>query len=129
MDKLNNTNIKQHYGPHVLREISEHESISGKLDRCRSHLYFTLHCKHANLTPKSLKVKCGSAPDNGKTRKIVNNAERALISNRIGELVSKRSFLTKKKDTLSDKLKNTISSALHRKISESRNINIQKQKR
>ena len=64
--------------------VREWEKLEILSARFRNHLHFTLHCKHRNLTPISLRVKTcvkGEAANN-----IIHGTQRALLNVRIKEI-------------------------------------------
>ena len=95
MIKFNSSNIKQDYGIQVLQKIRRLEDISRKLGRQRAHQYFNLQCKHQELTPKSLRVRCNAVKDDPNSQKIIKKAEKDLLNNRISQTIKHRRFLEK----------------------------------
>ena len=75
----------------IFRELEEdHRAIA----RFRNHLHFTLHCKHHDVCPTSLKIKTsvrGRAASN-----IINRAQRALMNERIKQINTKLSIINSK---------------------------------
>ena len=58
-----------------------------KMATYRNHLHFTLHCKHHNVTPPSLKLKSGMKGRNADL--ILKRAQKCLINERINDIKRK----------------------------------------
>ena len=79
--------IKETYGPDCVKQVRKLEDTSRKLARFRNHLHFSLHCKHHDVTPRSLKLN--STVQGCKADNILKRAERALLNVRIGQITGK----------------------------------------
>jgi len=121
MSKYNSTNIIELYGVNILEKIRRHEKISRKVGRFRAHLYFSLHCKHSNLTPKSLKIKCGATSNDPKCREIIKKAEKALLNNRITEIIAKKVALNRQKTKINNELTSIVEDDLYDEIIQKNN--------
>ena len=72
------------HGRMTLIQVREWDKLKRLSARFRNHLHFTLHCKHRNVTPVSLRVKTcvkGEAANN-----IIHRTQRALLNVRIKEI-------------------------------------------
>ena len=89
------SNVRDAYGKVCLDNIRHLEKTGKKIARYRNHLRFSLHCKHQNITPTSLRL---SSPIKGnKADNILRKAERSLLNVRIGQTVNKLDDLTVEK--------------------------------
>ena len=73
--------LRSNYGQDVVKQVRKGEDLERRLARHRNHRVFTLRCKHENITPPSLRIKC---PINTKrAHDIINKARKDLVSERI----------------------------------------------
>ncbi|XP_072033196.1 uncharacterized protein [Amphiura filiformis] len=91
-------NIRTDYGKDCLDNIRHLEKTGQKIARYRNHLRFSLHCKHQNITPVSLRLS--STVKGRKADNILRRAERALLNVRVGQIVNKINNLNQEKDRL-----------------------------
>ena len=70
-------NIYSELGPEGLQSTSILEKTACKISRFRNHLHFSLHCKHHNVIPVSLKLS--TTVKGNKEEKILNRTEKALL--------------------------------------------------
>ncbi len=80
----------------------EWEKVERAIARYSNHLHFTLHCKHHNVFPVSLKIK--SSMRGKEAKRIITNTQKALTSLRIKEIIYKRDVLKNKSAAINEKL-------------------------
>ena len=71
----------------VIQHFRKWEKTEKKIATFRNHLHFTLHCKHHDVTPPSLKLKCASK--SREATQIIERAQKALINERINNIKRK----------------------------------------
>ena len=102
--------LDQKYGEQTLLNVRKYEKLSKCNAQYKSHLHFNLHCKHNNITPKSLKIK--SPIDSSEARRIICRTQKALLNVRITETLRKQNEikheLHKVENELKSKLPNNI---------------------
>ena len=79
--------LNAEYDRKIITSFRQWEKLEKKIAAFRNHLHFTLHCKHHEVTPPSLKLKCamkGPAID-----AILGTAQRALCRQRITDILGK----------------------------------------
>ena len=72
------------HGRMTLIQVREWEKLERLSARFPKHLHFTLHCKHRNVTPVSLRVK--TCVTGEAANKIIPRTQRALLNVRIKEI-------------------------------------------
>lgn len=77
--------IRSEYGQECVKLVRDYENTAKKIANFRNHLRFNLHCKHHDVTPKSLKLT--SNIKGQKANNILRKAEKQLLSVRIGDTV------------------------------------------
>ncbi|XP_077986089.1 uncharacterized protein LOC144440576 [Glandiceps talaboti] len=87
--------IRNEFGKSCLDNVRRLEKTCIKIARYRNHLRFNLHCKHHNVTPKSLQLK--STVKGDKANSILKRSEKQLLNVRIGQNVHKLNLLNKDK--------------------------------
>ena len=68
----------------IIENFRVWESNEKKIATIRNHLHFTLHCKHHDVTPPSLKLKCAMKGHNADL--ILKRAQKALTNERINDI-------------------------------------------
>lgn len=74
-------------GYDILKSVRDYEKTARKIARFRNHLHFSLHCKHHDVTPVSLKLN--SSVKGSQADRILRRAERSLLNVRITDVVRK----------------------------------------
>ena len=95
--------IKDTYGPEVLKSVKKLEQLSRSIGRYKSHVHFNLHCKHNNVIPKSLKITSPINSNNG--RNIIHQTERRLLNVRISETLQKKAQLISERNKIIEKIR------------------------
>ena len=90
--------IRNEYGQECVKLVWDNENTAKKIASFRNYLRFTLHCKHHDVTPISLKLT--SNIKGQKANNILRRAEKQLLSVRIGDTVKVLKKLEEKKSTL-----------------------------
>ena len=83
--------LREDYGFGILKDVRDYEKTVRKEARFRNHLHFSLHCKHHDVTPISLKLK--STARGKQADRILRRAEKNLLNVRISDIVHKLSLL------------------------------------
>ena len=79
--------IRKEYGQDFVRDVRYCENLGRKVSRYRNHLTFSLSCKHRDIIPPSLQLKCPINTANA--RYIVNKARKSLLDERIRTTVNR----------------------------------------
>ncbi|XP_072033573.1 uncharacterized protein [Amphiura filiformis] len=90
--------LRSDYGKDCLNNVRLLERNGKKIARFRNHLRFSLHCKHLDITPVSLRLS--STVKGNKANNILRSAERALLNVRVGQIVNKINNLNQEKQRL-----------------------------
>ena len=76
--------LKCEHDVNIIKQFRLLERAKKTLARYKNHLHFTLHCKHKNVFPVSLKLK---TTVKGKTaNRIIEKAQLALLNERIKQI-------------------------------------------
>ena len=75
-----------------------------------------MQCKHQNLTPKSIKIRCRGVQNDPNSEKIIKKAERELLNSRISQTIKHRKILEKDIQTISTDLTDTLDRELFQHI-------------
>ena len=90
----------------IIKNFRKWEQLERKIAAFRNHLHFTLHCKHHDVVPPSLKLKCAMRGRNADT--ILQRAQRALINERVNEIKRKLEEFEKQRAEADEFLFTTI---------------------
>ena len=71
----------------IVQQFRTWEKLEKKIAAHRNHLHFTLHCKHHNVIPVSLRLKCAMKGRNAQN--IIEKAQKGLLNERISEINKK----------------------------------------
>ena len=71
----------------IIQHFRTWEKLEKKIAAYRNHLHFALHCKHHDVIPNSLKLKCAMKGRNA--QRIIERAQKALLNERVSEINTK----------------------------------------
>ncbi len=106
--------LNQKYGHTVLENVREAERLSKSYGHFKSHVYFNLQCKHADIIPKGLKIK--SQVNTNAARNIIHKAELQLLNIRISETINTRNSIANRIKTINRKLQSALPADIYNDI-------------
>ena len=98
----------------ILQKFREYEKIQKRIAAFENHLHFTLHCKHRNIFPPSLTVKCSmSGPS---VDEILRKTQRLLLNERITRIYKQIHYFRNIKSDLDEYLFNNLPATVYTEV-------------